>query len=996
MYEHGANQYNPPEGLSSARWLTYPNIENENGPAETLGEVGPYYHPRQDISDYLTSFDRVGNAHGTLNELRHYSIQGDPYRIFAASVLGGNRHAIPFLVGHLKARDNPAGWWKGWTDLHRRLEREQGNLPPEQVADRLHKIATVTTDHSHDPQGHKAIAEQARDDVTRFKPTDFSFVREGSDNLRERKEFVFKAKDNSMYSGWGRTQEEAAQDITNFMNGQRSHIDHMGTAANGIPLGLTTNLNRNWQAYRVLADHMEENGLEHYAALIRSELANVLPDILRKPKGKRRFSRRGKVKRYMQSDEEMLQQPIIDADMSRINNNTPAQPMNTLIYADWLEEHGRPATAELIRLHQHRVHGYRLAKYYPTITSRTDTYTPIPFDPETQSQDVIHPHSATELYTTDWKEARQGWVNRNRRIQVGLSFPTVVGKHRLSWQVSLPVKKAIPLIHNLEQEHGVKQSELTETEEPGYISKLLTQYRASLNKQPKRYAAQPTQSLAGALLGSTATGHNNSAVIKDIVTQLQLTPAIATDVVHHGPNGSVPNMMVRLNHAGNVPKSNYAASWMGLMTNTPGLVVFHPGNGQDLLHTVEMRGSGNEVVGSLHKYGIKDMVLAPTKVGFKAIIFDHNSKLGASLQQLSRERKGNINSQRGTGMFIGSHKLDKARAAYRQYIRNYEAQQQQPQEQPKRMSRSGKLRYSQPTQDELHSFLTTTGGGEAIPDYMRNVGVYSDYLEEGGMPATAEMLRLHLNQYKHPFGLSGNSMSVGNKEVSAFPVHGGNIVYRGSEPGGRVHVEIRHLLPPGKRLHGGSNIHWYAHLPTLEAKELVSRLMEEGHHPAESVYHTFPGLTPQEQPKRMSRDYDKKQIDGYFKNSLGLKREEAPQIPDDKKEQFVKELEKQGIGSVTKNVDPIHLRPTQSEWNDKSLAKIDSDWEAGGEKHDFLLNNRVTVSNDGYIIDGHHRWVDARLRGRKLKVLEIDLPIDELLVKAREFGKANSIERKSA
>lgn len=183
-------------------------------------------------------FEFHGRGHGRpmhhaifpLQDLELYAAKGDPYRIWAASILGGNRHAIPFLVRLLKSRDNPAGWWNGWVDLHRRMEREQGDLTPEQVAIRLHNIAEATKDESHNPEEHAQITSAAHDH--------FADVPQTGDDL---------------------------------------------------------------YGYQVLSDHMEEHGLPHYAALIRSELANVIPDIIAKPKGRQRFARKSELSSKLDS-----------------------------------------------------------------------------------------------------------------------------------------------------------------------------------------------------------------------------------------------------------------------------------------------------------------------------------------------------------------------------------------------------------------------------------------------------------------------------------------------------------------------------------------------------------------------------------------------------------------------------------------------------------------------------------------------------------------------
>lgn len=153
----------------------------------------------------------------------------------------------------------------------------------------------------------------------------------------------------------------------------------------------------------------------------------------------------------------------------------------------------------------------------------------------------------------------------------------------------------------------------------------------------------------------------------------------------------------------------------------------------------------------------------------------------------------------------------------------------------------------------------------------------------------------------------------------------------------------------------------------------------------------------QQQPEQMRRRYAAKldhPVDKLFEDSLGIKREDMPQIPDPVKEQFLMGLIRDGIGHRDLTVDPKRLKPSQGEWSQDALDRVAESYDAGGEERNRLLNNRVTVSKCGHVLDGHHRWLAARLSGRKLKTVVVNLPIRELLEAAREFGKREGIAQK--
>ncbi len=226
------------------------------------------------------------------------------------------------------------------------------------------------------------------------------------------------------------------------------------------------------------------------------------------------------------------------------------------------------------------------------------------------------------------------------------------------------------------------------------------QARYGRSGMKRRYAAPITQSLSDAMANTTSTNQGSiTAVGKDIAQELRLLPAQGVDAIHQTPQGARPSMLLTLNHAGNVPKAVYAGSWFGLMTQQPGVVVFNPGPGKDLLHRFRSGLSGKELVGALRSIGVNDSTLVPKRQGVEAVVFDRDAKMGAALQQLAHSVNGNLQSTRGNGNFVGALDQKDARAAYRNVIRTYEARQSQT---PQQMSRNGeKRRYAAPYEHPL-------------------------------------------------------------------------------------------------------------------------------------------------------------------------------------------------------------------------------------------------------------------------------------------------------
>jgi hypothetical protein len=112
--------------------------------------------------------------------------------------------------------------------------------------------------------------------------------------------------------------------------------------------------------------------------------------------------------------------------------------------------------------------------------------------------------------------------------------------------------------------------------------------------------------------------------------------------------------------------------------------------------------------------------------------------------------------------------------------------------------------------------------------------------------------------------------------------------------------------------------------------------------------------------------------------NLGFKRKEMPQIEGKNIQKFLDYLKSDGVKYKETSVDSKSLRPTQSQFNqDKIQGMIDT--------IDQKKQHPIMVSKDGYVIDGHHRWLAHYNLGRKMPVIQIDLKIDDAIEKAHDF-----------
>lgn len=103
-----------------------------------------------------------------------------------------------------------------------------------------------------------------------------------------------------------------------------------------------------------------------------------------------------------------------------------------------------------------------------------------------------------------------------------------------------------------------------------------------------------------------------------------------------------------------------------------------------------------------------------------------------------------------------------------------------------------------------------------------------------------------------------------------------------------------------------------------------------------------------------------------------------PQIKGSQVNEFLAYLKDNDIEYQTKKLLTKDLKATQSEFD---LAKVD---QMIGQKNDM----KIVVSNDGYIMDGHHRWLaDYNTnKNSKISAIVIDLPILELIRVSRDYS----------
>lgn len=112
-------------------------------------------------------------------------------------------------------------------------------------------------------------------------------------------------------------------------------------------------------------------------------------------------------------------------------------------------------------------------------------------------------------------------------------------------------------------------------------------------------------------------------------------------------------------------------------------------------------------------------------------------------------------------------------------------------------------------------------------------------------------------------------------------------------------------------------------------------------------------------------------------------RKHMPQI--DKMDEFLEDLKSDGYKIKYSDMNPKDLKPTQTEFNEE---KVKSMIQAGSYK-----NKPIVVTDDNYILDGHHRWKAHLDQKEDQPVIKVNMNFDDLFdyVDGKKYVKYKEI-----
>lgn len=133
----------------------------------------------------------------------------------------------------------------------------------------------------------------------------------------------------------------------------------------------------------------------------------------------------------------------------------------------------------------------------------------------------------------------------------------------------------------------------------------------------------------------------------------------------------------------------------------------------------------------------------------------------------------------------------------------------------------------------------------------------------------------------------------------------------------------------------------------------------------------------------------------YGDEGLGIARKDMPQIPKKERARFLNDIQKSdGISVEKKQVDPTTLKPIQKEISGSRSGAIYNKFR---DKGDIPEDERILISSDGYVVDGHHTWGASVAfafdnLGTKIPVYRLSVTAEKALAVASQWSKDNGFE----
>jgi len=153
----------------------------------------------------------------------------------------------------------------------------------------------------------------------------------------------------------------------------------------------------------------------------------------------------------------------------------------------------------------------------------------------------------------------------------------------------------------------------------------------------------------------------------------------------------------------------------------------------------------------------------------------------------------------------------------------------------------------------------------------------------------------------------------------------------------------------------------------------------------ERLERIYPSLNPQlELPATAQPEPAKSEWTTFppESGSLGIPRDEMPQVPAAARGALVNFLKARGIEITNETVPATSLKPSQAEFNQDKVDKA-RELMKGTQR-------KLLVSSDNYLLDGHHQWLASE--GKDVEIARLSIPAKEALAAISELPSTNGGE----
>jgi ParB-like chromosome segregation protein Spo0J len=104
-----------------------------------------------------------------------------------------------------------------------------------------------------------------------------------------------------------------------------------------------------------------------------------------------------------------------------------------------------------------------------------------------------------------------------------------------------------------------------------------------------------------------------------------------------------------------------------------------------------------------------------------------------------------------------------------------------------------------------------------------------------------------------------------------------------------------------------------------------------------------------------------------------------PQISNHEQSDVIRSLKEEGIECELLKLFPEQIRHSQSKVNKEKVRSIIRDVLSGKSIPPIF------ISEDNFVIDGHHRWIAFKIINEPIKCIKIGLPQKEAIIKFKEI-----------